>query len=92
MEEEPLSIAKYLREFDIKDLPIDLAANQTSFNYEPSLENKLQHNILNGFHKPSDQGVGSLSQQEKEHKELLSKLESPVDSSGSAVKRFTITP
>jgi hypothetical protein len=40
-EEEPLSIAKYLREFDIKDLPIDLAAQQTSFVYDPSQENKL---------------------------------------------------
>jgi hypothetical protein len=92
LEEEPLSIAKYLREFDIKDLPIDLAANQTTFNYEPSMENKLQHNILNGFHKPSSEQSGTLSDKEKEHKELLSKLESPVDSSGSAVKRFTITP
>jgi len=44
-------------------LPIDLAAKETTFNYEPSLENKLQHNILNGFHKPTEQGQeGALSQ------------------------------
>lgn len=41
LEEENLSIAKYLREFDIKDLPIDLASKQTSFVYDPSIENKL---------------------------------------------------
>ena len=41
LEEENLSIAKYLREFDIKDLPIDLAFKQTSFVYDPSIENKL---------------------------------------------------
>jgi hypothetical protein len=53
-----------LREFDIKDLPIDLSAKQTTFNYDPSLENKLQHNLLNGFHKPSDSSAGALTPQE----------------------------
>jgi phosphatidylserine decarboxylase len=45
----------------------------------------LNHNILNGFHKQTDPSSNSNI---KEHKELLSKLESPQDT----VKRFTITP
>ena len=40
-EEEKLSITKYLNEFDIKDV-LDISHSQnTTFKYEPSLENKL---------------------------------------------------
>ena len=45
-------MSKYLREFDIKDT-IDFSEKNTAFKYEPSIEIKLQYNILNGFHKDS---------------------------------------
>ena len=51
-QEEPLSVSKYLREFDIKDT-IDFSEKNTAFKYDPSLENKLHFNLLNGFHKES---------------------------------------
>lgn len=87
--DETLSVSKYLREFDIKDT-IDFSKTNTSFKYEPALENKLQYNILNGFRKPTNEN----GQQEvsEERKELLSKLESPKSSAESVFKRFTITP
>ena len=79
-------MAKYLNEFDIKDV-IDISQGNTSFKYDPSLEHKLTHNILNGFRKETAE-----AEQSAERKELLSKLEAPIDDSGSAVRRFTVTP
>jgi hypothetical protein len=52
--DETLSVSKYLREFDIKDT-IDFSKTNTSFKYEPALENKLQYNILNGFRKSTNE-------------------------------------
>jgi phosphatidylserine decarboxylase precursor len=51
-EDERLSVVKYLNEFDIKDV-IDIGSGATDLKYEPALEHKLSHNILNGFRRES---------------------------------------
>jgi hypothetical protein len=81
-----LTIGKYLKEFDIKDI-VDVSKQQTTLKYDPSLENKLVHNILNGFKQAKTEVA-----KEAEHKELISKLESPLDESGQVFRRYTITP
>jgi Phosphatidylserine decarboxylase len=86
-EEETFSIAKYLSEFDIKDV-LDISdGTTTKFKYDPQLENKLAFNMLNGFRRDT-----SDASEKQERKELLSKLETPDTELGSSVRRYTITP
>ena len=47
-EKEEFGVSKYLNEFDVKDI-IDISQGKTLFDYDPSLENKLSYNIINGF-------------------------------------------
>lgn len=60
-EDESLSVAKYLGEFDIKDM-IDISQGNTQFKYDPTLENKLTHNILNGFRQGEESQKPSQEQ------------------------------
>ena len=86
-EEETFSIAKYLSEFDIKDV-LDISdGTTTKFKYDPQLENKLAFNMLNGLRRDT-----SDASEKQERKELLSKLETPDTELGSSVRRYTITP
>lgn len=67
--DEKFSIAKYLEEFDIKDI-IDLKSGQTDYTYSVDHEKKVAYSMLNGFRKPLGE-----KDEENEYKELLSKLE-----------------
>lgn len=65
---------------------MNISEGETQFKYEPSLENKLSHNILNGFRRSEE------DQASKEKRELLTKLETPTDEKDAALRRYTITP
>lgn len=63
-----------MNEFDIKDI-IDIEKQKFDFEYEPSTENKLGFNILNGFRNDQNKQV---SEKEQTNKELISKLENQI--------------
>eukprot|EP00347_Sterkiella_histriomuscorum_P005657 403355758 len=80
------SIAKYLNEFDIKDI-VDISKKETTFQYSVQKEGELQYNLLNGFKEKS-----GMVAQDQETKELLSKLEISNNNPLQTAKKYTITP
>ena len=91
-----VELTNYLNEFDVKDIPTLGNGPDLLFNYKVNDEDKLKHNILNGFDRVESQmsTAESLKEQDEspaKKKFMMSKLEAPKGSTGSAPRLFSIS-
>ena len=86
LEEQPLAfsdLAKYLNEFDVKDIP-------QSFSYSSAQEQRVPLNMLNGF---KQRNMMLAKQEESNELEILSKLEQPSGGQKKVrMSSYSITP